>query len=126
MKTQTPQTFYRLGSALRFILDAKIGWKIKGDTQVYANVLSIIKNVEDLQLPVTLCAIQPFRKLADTLSKATPTDILGKEQCAQLNSAARARREVVNAELKSPPRRSRNQDLVMRFAAGKSAAGLLS
>jgi hypothetical protein len=101
MKTQTPHAFYRLGSSLRYLLDAKVGWLVKGETKIHSNILGVIKNVEELQLPVTLCALQKLRKLEESLGGAKPEDTLSKEQATELHDAARSVREVVNAELKS-------------------------
>lgn len=101
MKTQTPHTFYKLGSGLRYLLDIKKGSPIKGNGRVHENLQTVIRNVEGLQLPVSLCAIQPLRKLAEATRNAKDSDRLDDVQARDVANSAKSFREVINAELKS-------------------------
>lgn len=101
MKTQTPHAFYKLGASLRYLFDAKHGWRIKADGAIYSNIGSVIKSVDELQLSVAQCALTKLRSLTEEFRSCGADDVLSTSQATAVRSAARAFREVVKAELKS-------------------------
>jgi len=101
MKTVTPIKYYNLGSILRYLLDAKQGWRVKGDIFIYSNLKALITGVDELQLPVSAMGLRTLRNLEVQLKAVPDGEKLTLEQQKALNTAARGFREVIAAELRS-------------------------
>ena len=92
--------FWWFGSNVRFLQDAREGQNIHGRGYMLANIESLFKRLNDLELRVTSRAAGPLRKIEAELKEA-PTDAkLTSAQANKLSKAVSDLRQTMEAELK--------------------------
>jgi len=92
--------FWQFGTNVRFLQDAKEGFAIHGTGKILANLESLFRRLDELELCVTIRAATPVQEVQAEL-KATPADAkLTSAQATKLAKAVRDLRQTMEAELK--------------------------
>lgn len=100
MLEQSVWQYIEFGTALRYLQDAREGWYVKGQFNVYENLAYFLQQLEELGLVVTSNAASA-EKLYDLLDELGTTAVgaaLTANQAARLEGAVTAVRKTLTAE----------------------------
>lgn len=100
MQSVTLFRYWQFGTGFRFLQDAAEGYPIHGRAFVIANIESLFKKLEDLDLRVTIRAAGDLRSQLETLKETAAGSKLDAAQARKLNNVVSALRQTLEAELK--------------------------
>ena len=90
--------YIALGTCVRFLLDAKPGWRIHGDAWILTNIRGFISELERFELPVTRRAARPLETAGADLEKTEDGARLSDSQATNLRNLVRSVRDTLRAE----------------------------